>query len=139
MQLYNAADVLILSDPLDDRCSVIVMEGMAMGIPIVSPPNPLLVELLDPPTCGTTVGEVHTVESFASALIGVLMDEGLRNRQSLAARKKAVELLDSRGNLAQFKDYFHRAKRIPRSVLVGRTIPLDSPPNGRNGTLHCSF
>ncbi|HEV8062373.1 MAG TPA: glycosyltransferase family 4 protein [Gemmataceae bacterium] len=91
---YFAADFLI-HPTFYDPCSLVVLEGLACGLPIVTSRYNGASELLHPPEDGLVIEDPHDHARLADA-IGHLLDPATRSACSQAARRAAL-----RWNFAQ--------------------------------------
>ena len=85
---YFAADFLI-HPTFYDPCSLVVLEGLACGLPIVTSRYNGASELLHPPEDGFVIENPHDHASLADAIAG-LLDPATRSACSQAARRAAL-------------------------------------------------
>jgi UDP-glucose:(heptosyl)LPS alpha-1,3-glucosyltransferase len=85
---YFAADFLI-HPTFYDPCSLVVLEGLACGLPIVTSRYNGASELLHPPEDGRVIDDPHDHARLADAITS-LLDSATRSACSQAARRAAL-------------------------------------------------
>lgn len=86
-EAYFAADFLV-HPTFYDPCSLVALEALACGLPVVTTRFNGASELLSPPSNGMVVDDPHDALSLASA-VTAMFDPGYRASASGAARKAA--------------------------------------------------
>lgn len=124
--LYAAADVY--AQPTHyDPCSLVVLEALASGLPVITSSRNGAGELLTEGVDGYVVDEPTDVKRLAERL-RVLLDPTRRLAMSQAARSKALDWTFERnvqGLLAVYDEIASEKTRSPRGIL------LDAPPKTR--------
>jgi len=82
---YFAADFLV-HPTFYDPCSLVALEALACGLPVVTTPYNGASELLNPPTDGVVVADPHDAPALAAAM-AAMCDHGYRAAASQAARQ----------------------------------------------------
>jgi UDP-glucose:(heptosyl)LPS alpha-1,3-glucosyltransferase len=82
---YFAADFLV-HPTFYDPCSLVALEALACGLPVVTTRYNGASELLSPPADGIVVNDPHDAPTLAAAL-AVMTDHGYRSAASQAARQ----------------------------------------------------
>lgn len=88
-----------------DALPTVLIEAMALGLPVVTTPVGGVPEIVDPGTEGLLVGE-EDPGALADALRRLLEDDPLWSRMSLAGPTKAAERFDRRKTLPQLIGLF---------------------------------
>jgi len=86
---YFAADFLV-HPTFYDPCSLVVLEALACGLPVITTKANGASELLSPPREGYVVEDPHDREQLADCL-GWLLDPQRRHACAVAARKTALD------------------------------------------------
>lgn len=86
-EAYFAADFLV-HPTFYDPCSLVALEALACGLPVVTTRFNGASELLSPPSNGMVVDDPHDALSLANA-VTAMFDPGYRASASVAARKAA--------------------------------------------------
>jgi UDP-glucose:(heptosyl)LPS alpha-1,3-glucosyltransferase len=86
---YFAADFL-LHPTFYDPCSLVVLEALACGLPVITTRANGASELLQPPSEGYVIEDPHNHAALANA-IHALLDPARRSASARAARKTALE------------------------------------------------
>jgi UDP-glucose:(heptosyl)LPS alpha-1,3-glucosyltransferase len=86
-QAYFAADFLV-HPTFYDPCSLVVLEALACGLPVITSRYNGAAELLNPQSAGIVIDDPHDHESLARA-IKTLLDPHQRHIASQAAREAA--------------------------------------------------
>jgi glycosyltransferase involved in cell wall biosynthesis len=102
VRLYEDADVFALPTRAD-TWGLAVAEAMAAGLPVVTTAVGALPELVTDGVQGLVVPPGEVAE-LAGALLRLVDDAGLRARLGAAGRKRAVDALDGRANMARIVD-----------------------------------
>lgn len=87
-EAYFAADFLV-HPTFYDPCSLVALEALACGLPVVTTRFNGASELLSPPSNGMVVEDPHDALSLANA-ITAMFDPGYRASAAVAARKAAA-------------------------------------------------
>jgi UDP-glucose:(heptosyl)LPS alpha-1,3-glucosyltransferase len=82
---YFAADFLV-HPTFYDPCSLVVLEALACGLPVVTSRYNGAAELLDPPAAGLVIDDPHDAPALAVAIIR-MADPGYRAAAAPAARQ----------------------------------------------------
>jgi UDP-glucose:(heptosyl)LPS alpha-1,3-glucosyltransferase len=82
---YFAADFLA-HPTFYDPCSLVVLEALACGLPVITSRYNGSAELLDPPAAGLVIDDPHDAPGLAAALAR-MADPGYRTAAALAARQ----------------------------------------------------
>ena len=85
---YFAADFLV-HPTFYDPCSLVVLEALACGLPVITTAANGASELLSPPREGYVVADPHDHEQLADCL-AELLDPQLRHDCAVAVRKTAA-------------------------------------------------
>ena len=83
-EAYFASDFLV-HPTFYDPCSLVVLEALACGLPVITSRHNGASELLDPPKDGLVVQDPHDAEELGTALASMGDGEAMRSR-SVAAR-----------------------------------------------------
>ncbi|MCI0683298.1 MAG: glycosyltransferase family 4 protein [Gemmataceae bacterium] len=86
---YFAADFLV-HPTFYDPCSLVVLEALACGLPVITTKANGASELLSPPRDGYVIADPHDREQLADCL-ALLLDPQRRHACALAARKTAAD------------------------------------------------
>lgn len=86
---YFGADFLV-HPTFYDPCSLVVLEALACGLPVVTTQNNGASELMTPPQEGYVVENPHDASELGSSM-GKLLDSAKRSQASQAARKTAMQ------------------------------------------------
>ena len=86
---YFAADFLI-HPTFYDPCSLVALEALACGLPVITSRFNGAAELLDPPESGLVVGDPHDAPALGGA-IAQMLDPDYRTAAAEAARRKAAQ------------------------------------------------
>jgi UDP-glucose:(heptosyl)LPS alpha-1,3-glucosyltransferase len=84
-EAYFAADYLV-HPTFYDPCSLVALESLACGLPVVTSRFNGASELLAPPADGLVIDNPHDADSLASAM-SKMLDHGYRSAASQAARQ----------------------------------------------------
>ncbi|HEY2910772.1 MAG TPA: glycosyltransferase family 4 protein [Gemmataceae bacterium] len=84
---YFAADFLV-HPTFYDPCSLVALEALACGLPVITSRYNGAAELLSPPSDGLVIDDPHDAEALAAAMARML-DRGYRHAASQAARQTA--------------------------------------------------
>lgn len=84
---YFASDFLV-HPTFYDPCSLVALEALACGLPVVTTRYNGAAELLSPPADGLVVDDPHDAAALAAA-VGQMLDRGYRSSASQAARQAA--------------------------------------------------
>ena len=82
---YFAADFLV-HPTFYDPCSLVALEALACGLPVVTTRYNGASELLSPPADGLVIDDPHDAPALAAALVRML-DPGYRSAASQVARQ----------------------------------------------------
>jgi UDP-glucose:(heptosyl)LPS alpha-1,3-glucosyltransferase len=85
---YFASDFLV-HPTFYDPCSLVALEALACGLPVVTTRYNGAAELLSPPVDGIVIDDPHDAPTLAAA-IGPMLDRGYRTAASQAARQAAA-------------------------------------------------
>jgi len=96
---------IVADDGDRDGIPNVLVEAMAMGLPVVSTPVSAIPELIDDGANGLLVAE-KDVLALAGALKRLLADAGLRRRLGDAAREKVRRSFDAERTTQDLKDLF---------------------------------
>jgi glycosyltransferase involved in cell wall biosynthesis len=107
---YESADVFVLACVVaeDGDCDIIpnvIIEAMAMSLPVVSTPVGGIPELVDHDVTGLLVEPGDSV-ALADALERLLADRPLRRRMGRAGREKVLSHFDIRTNIEEYVRLF---------------------------------
>ena len=124
--IYRQATVFALAcqvvgDGDRDGIPNVLVEAMAMGIPVVSTPISGIPELLEDGVNGLLVAERDSV-ALAGALQRLLGEPELRRQLGAAARKTVCQNFDSHETTAALKDLFVEAIKI-NGAVVEQPVP----------------
>ena len=115
--VHAAADVYLNAAEIGESLSVVTVEAMAVGAPVVTCSTPWVdnaqIELVDNGVNGYVASHP---ESFAEAIAAQLEDDALRERFGRAAAQKAEEHYDVSGQA-------RLAERIYTALLSGDQVP----------------
>src|SRR5206468_12825605 len=109
--VYRAADMVVLPTK-HDPCSLVVLEALAMGVPVISTRFNGACEIMTNGVHGAVLDDPSEVDGLASAMRG-LLDAGVRRRMSQAC-------LELRPKLA-YERHLRTLLRIYESVSRGTT------------------
>jgi UDP-glucose:(heptosyl)LPS alpha-1,3-glucosyltransferase len=99
---YFAADFLV-HPTFYDPCSLVVLEALACGLPVITSRYNGVSELLHPPHDGYVIGDPHDHHQLADSM-AQFVDQGRRLVASRAARQTALEW--------GFDDHYHRLMQV---------------------------
>lgn len=105
---YFASDFLV-HPTFYDPCSLVVLEALACGLPVVTTRNNGAAELMTPPHEGYVVDDPHDAAQLGGSM-GKLLDSAKRASASQAARK-AASLWTFEQHYQQLLDVFREAVR----------------------------
>jgi UDP-glucose:(heptosyl)LPS alpha-1,3-glucosyltransferase len=91
--VYFAADLLV-HPTFYDPCSLVVLEAIAVGLPVITTRSNGAAELLDPPADSRVIKDPHDAETLAAALAEFLDNETRRSAGRAAARAAAKWTFD---------------------------------------------
>lgn len=108
--LYRQATVfvapcVVASDGNRDGLPTVLVEAMALGVPVVATPVTGIPELVEDEATGMLVPE-RDPEALAAAIERVLADPALAERLARRARARVEERFDVRENVAQLRQLF---------------------------------
>jgi glycosyltransferase involved in cell wall biosynthesis len=103
-KLLRAMDVFALPSQLEGSPNV-VLEAMAMGLPVIATRIGGIVDLIEENTTGILI-RPGDADELAIALRGLLSDAGLRASLGLAARSRAVEVFSLSRNVQRLIDLY---------------------------------
>lgn len=107
---YFAADFLI-HPTFYDPCSLVVLEAIACGLPVITTKFNGAAELIDIPDCGRVIDDPLQTQALANA-IGQMCQTDVRSRAAQAARQAAKRWT--------FEDHYGRLLGIFQSVRESR-------------------
>lgn len=91
-ELVNALDVSVVASTTETG-PLVLLQALACGVPVVSTPVGMAVQLLGDGACGSMF-PVNDSRLLAEKLVQLLSQPELRTRMSQAARQRAVEQID---------------------------------------------
>ena len=113
LEHYQQADLFVLGcevAPNGDRDGIpnVLMESMAMGLPVVATDISAIPELVDDERTGLLVppGQPH---QLAQSMLRMLTDEGLRNRVIAAGKQRVVQEFDNRQMIRELAGIYREA------------------------------
>ena len=113
LEHYKKADLFVLGcevAPNGDRDGIpnVLMESMAMGLPVVATDISGIPELVDSERTGLLVpsGQPH---QLAQSMLRMLTDEGLRNRVIAAGKQRVVRQFDNRQMIQELAGIYREA------------------------------
>ena len=86
---YFAADYLV-HPTFYDPCSLVALEALACGLPVITTRYNGASELLSPPTDGLVIDDPHNATSLANAM-NTMLDRGYLRETSVAARIRGTK------------------------------------------------
>jgi len=121
---YAALDISVQASVMPEAFSGVVIESMAMGIPIVATSCGGTTEQIEDGVTGFLV-QPGDAQQMASALERLLSDPGLRLRLASRARKAFLERFE-------FESFYRNLRAIQCSVTDTRSIPAAQTAFTRN-------
>jgi len=106
--LYQAATVFVIASPYETQ-SMVVMEAMAAGLPVVGPSSGALPELIKNGQNGFLF-KPNDSQDLAKKLIEIFKDKNLQNKM----RKNSLKIISAH----QFQESIKKIKRIYEKVLA---------------------
>jgi glycosyltransferase involved in cell wall biosynthesis len=103
-RIYAAMDVLVLPS-FEEAFPMVVLEGMAAGVPVVSTRVGDVPYMLDEGRCGILV-EPGTVAELGEAIRGLVADRARARQIASAAQRRAREHFSSRGMAGRYKEVY---------------------------------
>jgi UDP-glucose:(heptosyl)LPS alpha-1,3-glucosyltransferase len=101
---YAAADVYV-QPTFYDPCSLVVLEALASGLPVITTRHNGAGELITPGKEGEILANANDAEALATSLMPLVTSPELRDRMGLAARKLALEHTHEKNREAITKVY----------------------------------
>jgi len=120
MHEYYATSDLFVLPSFAEGVPVVLMEAMAMGVPVVSTTVAGIPELIRHERDGLLVAP-SDVAGLTEAIERLISDPGLRARFSASARDVVVSRYNLQTNVAQLDDVFRRRVRAARQE--GSNVP----------------
>lgn len=111
--LYFAADFLV-HPTFYDPCSLVVLEALACGLPVVTTRYNGAAELMSPPADGLVVADPHDAGELAGAITRML-DRGYRSAAAQTARQSAARWTFDHHYRALL-DVFGEVRRVKRAA-----------------------
>jgi glycosyltransferase involved in cell wall biosynthesis len=135
LEEYARADVFVLPSvvlPNGDRDGIpnVLVEAMAMGVPVISSRISAIPELVQDGVTGTLV-EPRNPADLAAAVERVLANPGGAREASLRARHDVVERFDVRRNSETLGELLQRHRKATRCIYV--SADLGVPVRGHKG------
>jgi len=117
LQKYGAADLFVLpavtaSHGGRDITPNVLIEAMAMKLPVVSTFSGAIPEIVDDGVCGLLV-QPRNEQALAEAILRLIEDPPLARMLGSNARKKVEERFDIQKNIAQFVSLFTNGIEAP--------------------------
>lgn len=106
-EVLKALDIFVMPS-YQENFANILLEAMAMQLPIISTNSGGTPEILDFGKCGLLVAP-RQVEPLAEAVLKYLRDESFRNRMALAARKRAEAVFSLEVVLDRLEDVYYKS------------------------------
>jgi len=107
-QLYQVSEVFVIPSPHETQ-SMVVMEAMASGLPIIGPDSGALPELIKNGQNGFLFEPADSVD-LATKIIKILQDKDLRNKMKI----NSLKMISSH----QYQESIKKIKRIYEKVLA---------------------
>ena len=104
-RLMREADLITLPS-LTEACSMVIIEAMAMGKPVVATRAGGNLELVDDGVTGLLVERAH--DAVAEATVRILQDLPGRDRMGAAARTRAEERFSARAMAQNMEALYQR-------------------------------
>jgi phosphatidylinositol alpha-mannosyltransferase len=117
---YRSADVLCVPCRRA-ACSMVPLEGMASGVPIVASRIPGFELAIDDGEQGLLVDDFEQPEGFARSLRNLLERPDLRRRMGLQGRARALERFSLDTTMAQYEDLY---ARVGAGSPGGAAVPV---------------
>ncbi len=108
--LLRAMDVLVHASILPEPFGLVIIEGMAAGVPVIAADQGGPREIISEGEDGFLV-DPHKTNELAQAIIRLLRDESLRKRISEAARKKVEKHFTVDNFVRRFAQLYSEAAR----------------------------
>ena len=107
-----------------DGLPTVLLEALAVGLPVVSTNVAGIPEIIEPETSGLLV-EPSSPARIAAAISRILNDDALASRLAETGRRKAIAMFDLSSNIALLRRKFENATRNHRSAYF-----LDTSADG---------
>lgn len=111
VKYLNAADIFVMAS-YKEGASLVVLEAMACGLPVVATSVGIVPELAIGNICGFVIPARETYP-LTSALQGLIRDEELRLRMGKAARDTIVARFESSSTAALLTRVYEQMGRVP--------------------------